>query len=100
MSNRNNHEPDQSGRQAIHDVPYAPITRRSFLKFGAAAAGAWTGLSLALTPLKNFKEHVSLDEFLQQHYQRLTPEMMNTILKRIEREIERDYGVNALIEDC
>ena len=64
MSNRNNHEPGQSGRQALHDVPYAPITRRSFLKFGAAATGAWAGLSLALSPFTNFTEHVSLDEFL------------------------------------
>jgi Fe-S-cluster-containing dehydrogenase component len=100
MSNPNNHAPDRSGSQAPQDVPYASLTRRSFLKFGAAATGAWAGLSLALSPFKDFKEHVSLDEFLQQHYQRLTPEMMNTILKRLEKEIERDYGVAAQIEDC
>jgi molybdopterin-containing oxidoreductase family iron-sulfur binding subunit len=99
MSNRNNHDTDRSGSQALQDVPYASLTRRSFLKFGAAATGAWAGLSLALSPFTNFTEHVSLDEFLQQHYQRLTPEMMHTILKRLEKEIERDYGVKAHIED-
>jgi molybdopterin-containing oxidoreductase family iron-sulfur binding subunit len=100
MSNWHNHTPDRSGSQAEHDVPYAPLTRRGFLKFGAAVTGAWAGLSLALSPFKNFTEHVSIDEFLQQHYQRLTPEMMNTILKRLETEIEHDYGVTAQIEDC
>jgi len=99
MSNPNNHDTDRSGSQAPHDVPYAPLTRRSFLKFGAAATGAWAGLSLALSPFKDFTEHVSLDEFLQKHYQRLPPEMMNTILKRLEKEIDRDYGVAARIED-
>ncbi len=99
MSNSGKDQFHQFEPRSINEITYAPLTRRSFLKFGAAAAAAWGGLSLALSPLKDFKEHLSLDEFVQQHYERLTPEQMQKILARIEKEIQRDYGVQAVIKD-
>jgi len=95
MSNSGKDPSSRSGPRPLNEITYAPLTRRSFLKFGAAAAAAYTGVSLALSPLKEFNEHISLDEFLQQHYERLTPEKMQKILARIEKEIARDYGVTA-----
>ena len=99
MSNSGKDQPHQREPQSINEITYAPLTRRSFLKFGAAAAAAYTGVSIALSPLKDFKEHLSLDEFVQQHYERLTPEQMQKILARIEKEIKRDYGVQAAVKD-
>jgi Fe-S-cluster-containing dehydrogenase component len=99
MSNSGNNQSQQFESRSINEITYAPLTRRSFLKFGAAAAAAYAGLSIALSPLKGLKEHLSLDEFVQQHYERLTPEQMQKILARIEKEIRRDYGVNAVVKD-
>jgi molybdopterin-containing oxidoreductase family iron-sulfur binding subunit len=99
MSNSKKDTPGRTESRSLSEITYAPLTRRSFLKFGAAAAAAYTGVSMALSPLKDFKEHLSLDEFLQQHYERLTPEKMKTILARIEKEIAREYGVSAEVRD-
>lgn len=85
--------------RSINEITYGPLTRRSFLKFGAAAAAAYAGFSVALSPLKDLKEHISIEEFLQQHYERLTPEHMQKILARIEKEIQRDYHVRATVKD-
>ena len=41
----------------------------------------------------------SLDEFLRTHYTRLTPEMMDGILRHIEEDIARDYGAKVHVED-
>ncbi len=99
MSDQSRLPPYLGESKTVQDLTSAPLTRRSFLKLGGAAAAAYVGLSLALSPLKNLKEHLSIDEFLQQHYLRLTPDQMKQILARIEQEIERDYGVKATVND-
>ena len=65
--------------------------RRSFLKAGAHAAVAVAAAGVAAQPLMGVSDPPSPSEFLQDHYKRLTPEMMDEILKRIESDIERVY---------
>ncbi|MCP4715670.1 MAG: 4Fe-4S dicluster domain-containing protein [Deltaproteobacteria bacterium] len=76
-----------------------PLSRRSFLKAGAGAAASVTALGWALAPLREFDDSISLDEFLQAHYDELTPEKMEKILGRLEKNVTRDYGVKADISD-
>ncbi len=53
----------------------------------------------ALSPLKNWEDGFDLEEFTQKHYKELTPEEMAKVLKRIERKVERQYGVKANVRD-
>jgi len=75
------------------------LNRRSFLKTGAATMASCTGIAWALSPLMDMKDMASLDEVLQNHYKRLTPEMMEKILHRLEKEIKNNYGVEAQVQD-
>ena len=72
--NKNGHDPEKP--KSLEDITYAPLTRRSFLKAGIAAAALSTGSAVALSPIMKLDQPLSLDEFLQQHYERLTPEQM------------------------
>ena len=75
------------------------LCRRSFLKMGALAAFFGIGTAGALSPLRHWDSDVSLESFMQQHYERLTPEQMEKILRRIEREIEQRHGVASHVQD-
>jgi molybdopterin-containing oxidoreductase family iron-sulfur binding subunit len=70
--------------------------RRRFLKglgLGAAAAAtpspAWGGRTLG----------DAFADFFQKHYQKMTPEEVQSALERIERRAEQRYGVNIECED-
>ena len=79
--------------------PFSSLSRRDFitgLAVTAAAAGA--GIA-ALSPLINAEEVPSIDDFLQQHYQRLTSDEKNAIFARLEKEISETYGVTATVKD-
>ena len=99
MSDQKKKEPDKKDAVSLDDVTYAPLTRRSFIKAGIAAAAVTSGGALALSPLKGLDQPLSMDEFLQQHYLRLTPQQMEKILGRIEGEIKRDHDVEASVQD-
>ena len=73
--------------------------RRSLLKFGALAALFSASGAVGLSPLRDLGSDVSVESFLQQHYERLTPEQLGAILRRIEREIEERRGVEAHVRD-
>ena len=75
------------------------MTRRSFIKAGAFGAFFMGTTSIAMLPLRKFKSDTSLDAALQQHYERLTPEKMNKILRRIEKKIQSRHGVHANVQD-
>ncbi len=79
--------------------PRQAFNRRSFLKAGVGTIASCAAVGWALSPLRKMNNDLSLDEFLQNHYSRLTPEMMDKILVRIQKEIKRDYGVEANIRD-
>jgi Fe-S-cluster-containing dehydrogenase component len=90
---------DNESRGAPGDAPADPLTRRSFMKFGALASFFAAGGAAALSPLLDLDSDGSIDEFLQQHYDRLTPEKMAAILARIEEKIEKEHGVKASVQD-
>ncbi|MEK6728518.1 MAG: 4Fe-4S dicluster domain-containing protein, partial [Planctomycetota bacterium] len=48
---------------------------------------------------RKFKSDTSLENFFQQHYERLTPERMERILRRVEKEIKERHGVDANVQD-
>jgi len=95
MSDQSKNGNDQRDPQSLDDITYAPLTRRSFLKTGIAVAALSTGGAIALSPIRESDQPLSIDEFLQRHYNQLTPQQMEKILKRIEREMKRDYDVEA-----
>jgi Fe-S-cluster-containing dehydrogenase component len=99
MSDQEKKGRDQKEPMSLDDITYAPLTRRSFLKAGAAAAALSTGSAIALSPLMELDQPLKLDEFLQQHYERLTPRQMEKILARIKREIKREHDVEADVKD-
>ncbi len=76
-----------------------PHGRRNFMKMGALGALFTGGLGAALEPLRHFENDTDLEAFMQQQYERLTPEKMDVILGRIEKEMKERYGVDATVED-
>lgn len=58
----------------------------------AAAAGV-------LEPLRNVERGTSLSAFLQNHYKRLTPDVLAEVMTRIETEIADEYGAKVNIKD-
>ncbi|MCC6154074.1 MAG: 4Fe-4S dicluster domain-containing protein [Candidatus Hydrogenedentes bacterium] len=75
------------------------LQRRSFLKAGVGTMAALAALAGVAAPLRSLKSGVSMDAFLQQHYKRLTPDLLDQILRRIENEIARDYGAKVTVRD-
>lgn len=77
------------------------LTRRSFLRTGAAAAGGMAALAAALSPLRELAsdEIPSFDEFLQKHYKEMTPEEMEQALERIRNKVEERYAVRPHLRD-
>ena len=45
------------------------------------------------------KDFPSTEQFLQKYYKELTPEEMTKVLKRIENEVERQYGMRPQVRD-
>lgn len=56
-------------------------------------------LAAALAPLRHLDDFPTLDQFLQKYYRELTPAEMERILRRIEAEVEREYGVRPQVRD-
>jgi Fe-S-cluster-containing dehydrogenase component len=75
------------------------LERRNFLKMGALGALFVGGSAAALEPLRHFESETDLEEWMQQQYHRLTPEMMEKILARLEQKVKEQHGVDARIED-
>lgn len=81
--------------------PPAPgtLTRRSFLRAGAAATAGVAAVAAGLAPLRQLGDLGSVDEFIQQHYKELSPEQMAVVLKRIEGEVENQYRLRPHVRD-
>jgi Fe-S-cluster-containing dehydrogenase component len=75
------------------------FTRRSLVKIGALGAFLAGGLGAALSPLRHFDSDTGLEGILQQQYERLEPDQMEKILRRIEGEIAESHGVEAHVQD-
>lgn len=74
------------------------ITRRGAFKVAGVTLGA-AAFAKASAPLVEFAKDVSLDEFLQKHYQELSAEELTAALKRLEDETEQEYGRAVEIRD-
>ncbi len=74
------------------------IGRRGLFKVAGATLGA-AAFAKASAPLVKFASGMSMDEFLQDHYRELSAKDMETVLRRLEDETERDYGAKVNIKD-
>ena len=82
-------------------TPDAGMSRRSFLRASAALAGV-TGLAAiaaSLKPLFEMEDFTSAQQFMQKYYKEMTPADMAVVLKRIEGEVEKQYGIRPHVRD-
>jgi len=68
-------------------------TRREFLRTVGVAAGGAAALSAAGC------DQADWEEYLQQHYQRLSDEDKREIFARIEEQVRHEYGVDVHVAD-
>ena len=65
----------------------------------AVAAPGLAALAASLAPLRHLNDFPNVDQFLQKYYKELTREEMAKVLKRIEDEVEREYGLRPHVRD-
>ena len=82
--------PDRTSDQAM--------SRRSFLRSSAAVSGL-AALAASLSPLRELSDLTSPEEFLQKYYKELTPDDMKKVITRIEKDVERQYGIRPHVRD-
>ena len=76
------------------------MTRRGFIGKGAAVVAGAAGVAAALSPLRHLSsdDMPTVEKFFQKHYKEMTPEEKQAVLERIEREVEKRYGVIADVQ--
>jgi len=82
--------------------PESPrLTRRGFLRKGAAAAAGGAAVAAALSPLRDLApdEIPTIERLLQKHYKEMTPADKERIFARIEREVKARHGVQTRLTD-
>ena len=91
----------QEGKDSPPDKPEASVERRNFLKAGAGTMAALAAAAGILAPLRKLESGISMQDFLQDHYKRLTPELKNEGLARdIVRNVQNlRKAVGLDIED-
>lgn len=87
-------EHEQMGAQEPED---SEPKRRGFLKAAIGTMAALAATGGVLEPLRSLKDRPTLEQFLRQHYTRLTPEMLDEILKRVEDDVARDFGAKVQV---
>jgi molybdopterin-containing oxidoreductase family iron-sulfur binding subunit len=77
------------------------MSRRSFLRVGASAAGGLAALAAALSPLRQLtsSDLPTIQEFIQKHYKEMTPADMEKALARIADQVENRYKVRPHVKD-
>ncbi|MHC4964633.1 MAG: 4Fe-4S dicluster domain-containing protein [Planctomycetota bacterium] len=78
-----------------------PVSRRSFLRAGAGAAGGLAALAAALSPLARLVDgdHDYFRNYFQKHYKEMSPEELEQVLQRITEEVEKRWGVRPDLRD-
>ena len=79
------------------DSPLHP-NRRTLLKSGGVTLGA-AAFARAVAPVTEWVDDLSVEGFLQKHYQELSKDEMHATLRRLEREQEEEYGRTVQIQD-
>ena len=75
------------------------LERRDFFKLGALGVLFLGGSAAALEPLRHFKSESGLEDWMQQQYERLSPETMEKILRRLEEKTKKQYDAEVHIQD-
>ena len=75
------------------------LSRRSFLRSSGVLVSGLAALAASLAPLRHLNDFPTVDQFLQKYYKELTPEEMAKVLKRLEDEVEREYGLRPHMRD-
>jgi len=83
----------------MSEATRSDTSRRSFLKAGLGTMAAMAAAAGVLEPLRNLENGVSLADFLQQHYKRLSPELLSEVMLRIEEQIGARYGAKVSVND-
>lgn len=83
----------------MSDTPQGGGSRRSFLKAGVGTMATMAALGGVLEPLRNLQSGTSVGAFLQQHYKRLSPELLDDVMRRIEAETAERYGAKVSVKD-
>jgi len=85
-------------RKVSLNVLQEPTTRRTAMKTIGATLGA-TAFAAAISPLTEWADDLSMDEFLQRHYKELDQKQLATIIDRLEQETKDNYGADVTIRD-
>jgi Fe-S-cluster-containing dehydrogenase component len=93
------HPSNPDGSVAATGGGERPSSRRSFLRQSAVAASGFAALAASLAPLRHLSDYTSVDEFLQKYYKEMTPADIARVLKRIESQVEREYGLRPHVRD-
>ena len=77
------------------------LTRRGFLRKGAAAAAGGAAVAAALSPLRDLApdDIPTIERLFQKHYKEMTPADKERIFARIEREVKARHGVKTRLTD-
>src|SRR6185436_8930611 len=75
------------------------VSRRNFLRNSAVVTSGLAALAASLSPLMELKDFSSMEQFLQKYYKEMTPDDMAKVIKRIEGEVERQYGIRPHVRD-
>lgn len=75
------------------------FNRRQFLAGAAATAATLAAGAAALSPLLEAEEIPTADEFIQEHYRRLTAADKREIFSLLEAGIRKNYAIDARITD-
>ena len=67
------------------------VDRRTVLKAGGATLGA-AAFARAIAPITAWTDDRTVEELPQKHYQELTPEEIEAVLRRLEEKTEAEYG--------
>ncbi|MEZ4220416.1 MAG: 4Fe-4S dicluster domain-containing protein [Polyangiaceae bacterium] len=73
--------------------------KRTTLKVLGGAVGA-AAFARALAPLAAWGKEQTIDAFLQKHYQELSKDELDKVLRRLEQETEKRYGTRVTISDA
>ena len=89
-------EPDQQESRSIFPDG---VKRRDFLKAGMGTMAAMAAVTGAVAPLAALQDGPGLNEFLQRHYTKLTPDLLDQIMRRIEVKTAQDYQAEVHVDD-
>lgn len=99
MSHDNARQPSGAGSPPEGGDEPRSKGRRTFLKAGLGSAAALATGAWVAAPLRGLTDGPSIREMLQQHYTRLTPDLMDQVLRRIEERVAQTYGAKVHVND-